>query len=170
VTLDNDGNATAGLFGGPGCAPSTSLITASMDAPPFTTVYTRFTILPSHNTTPGVFALPSREVEDEITSNVATVIQVEFPSVYAEQYVTIHSPELFARCGVDPHIVWIGANFLVAGPKAIVQLDNNGNAFVMALGTSSCASGTSTIIADLSSAPYTTYMTTFTILSPRPTI
>ena len=51
-----------------------------------------------------------------------------------------------------------------------VQLDNDGNAFVVMLGGGSCASGTSEIEASLESAPYTTYTTTFTILPPQPTL
>jgi hypothetical protein len=51
-----------------------------------------------------------------------------------------------------------------------VELDNNGNAFVVALAGASCAAGTSTIEASLVGPPYTTYTNTFTILSPRPTI
>jgi hypothetical protein len=69
-----------------------------------------------------------------------------------------------------PHLAWYGPdeNFLGFGPEARVQLDNNGNAFVVAIGGPSCAAGTSHIFASLESVPYTTLSNTFTILSPRP--
>ena len=42
-----------------------------------------------------------------------------------------------------------------------VKLDNDGNAFVVLIGNSSCAAGTSMIEASLENAPYTTYTTEF---------
>jgi hypothetical protein len=170
VQLDNDGNAIAELWGGPSCAPSTDRISASLNAPPFTTVATSFTMLPPANTKPGVTANPKSIVEDSVYSAAATVIQVEFPSVYAEKFVTIKSDELYTRCANT--LGWVGPDAvpLASGPEATVQLDNNGNAFVVAIAGPSCASGTSTITADLTTVPYTTYVGHFTILSPRPTI
>ena len=53
--------------------------------------------------------------------------------------------------------------------KARSYLDNDGNAFVVVIGNSSCASGTSLIEASLENAPYTTYTTNFTIEPPQPT-
>jgi hypothetical protein len=171
VQLDNDGNAIAVVAGGPSCAPSTDRISASLQAPPFTTVATSFTILPPANTSPGVTANPKSIVEDSVYSAVATVVQVEFPSVYAEKYVTIKSDELYTRC--NNLLSWFGPEEVTFGtntPETTVQLDNNGNAFVVAIGGPSCASGRSTITADLTTVPYTTEVGYFTILSPRPTI
>lgn len=172
VQLDNDGNAIAEVLGGPSCAPATARIFASLNAPPFPTASTTFTVLPPQNTKPGVTATPRREVEDAVFSSVATVIQVEFPSSQAEKFVTIKSDEMAARC---QNLLWDGfvggiPATIVIGPEVTVQLDNNGNAFVVARGEPSCASGTSTITADLTTVPYTTFSTNFTILSPRPTI
>ncbi|HZO71819.1 MAG TPA: hypothetical protein VFB60_06415 [Ktedonobacteraceae bacterium] len=170
LTLDDDGNATAVIFGGPSCAAGASRIFASLNAPPFPTVSTTFTILPPQNTPTGVTANPRREVEDDIFSSVATVVQVEFPSTQAERFVTLKSDELFARCAAS--LVWFGPLGvpIAIGPEAVVQLDNNGNAFAVAVGLLSCASGTSTITADLTTVPYTTLSTNFTVLSPRPTV
>jgi uncharacterized repeat protein (TIGR01451 family) len=174
VTLDNDGNATAVILAGPGCAAGESLVAAHMEQAPFTTVTTAFTVLPPRPTPPGVTASPKEEVENEDTSSVATVVQVEFPPVFAEAYVNINAEQLYARCHVPPHLVWLGAGGqkLGEGVDTItgVQLDNDGNAFVMLLGGGSCASGRSEIEASLESAPYTTYTTTFTILPPQPTL
>ena len=169
VFLDNDGNAEATVWGGPSCAAGTSLICSHLDAPPFTTACANFTIRPPQNTPPGVKAIPSTEVEDATTSSVETVIYVEFPSVNAEQFVKITAQELFARCAGG--ITWIGPDEapLGTGPSVFVQLDDNGNAFVVAEAGPSCASGTSLVEASLTIAPFTTYTTHFTILSPRPT-
>src|SRR5581483_2985354 len=172
VTLDNDGNATAVVFGGSSCAAATAVIFASLNAPPFPTASTTFTILPPQNTKPGVIASPRREVEDAVFSSVATVIQVEFPSTQAERFVTIRSNGLFARCAPSS-LFWFGPEGIPLGTgisSVTVQLDNNGNAFVLVIGALSCASGSSTITADLHTVPYTTFSTTFTIRSPRPTV
>ena len=113
VQLDNDGNAIAAVWGGPSCAPSTDRISASLNAPPFTTVATSFTILPPANTKVGVTANPKSIVEDSVYSAVATVVQVEFPSVYAEKYVTIKSDELNTRC--NDTLSWFGPEGVFQG-------------------------------------------------------
>ena len=125
----------------------------------FTTVRTHFTIRPPQNTSPGVTAHPSTEVEDAVFSSVATVIQVEFPSVQAEKLVNSSSHELFSRCAVAPHITWVGPDQVLLGAgvnNVNVTLDNNGNAFVVVLGGPSCAGGPSTIVAELTTVPFTT--------------
>ena len=173
VTLDNDGNATAVIWGGPGCAAGESLISAHMEQAPYLTVTTPFVVLPPRTSPPGVYALPSEEVENEETSSVATIIHVEFPPVYAEAYVNINAEQLYSRCHIPPKLVWVGAGGqkLEGGSNLNgLQLDNDGNAFVALLGGGSCASGPSEIEASLESAPYTTYTTTFTILPPQPTL
>jgi hypothetical protein len=170
VTLDNDGGAIAAVWGGPSCAPSTNRISASLEVPPFTTVATKFQIDPPRNTKPGITANPATEVEDAVYSSVATVIQVEFPSVQAEKFVNIKSHELFSRCASA--LTWVGPEEVILGvgvDNVTVQLDNNGNAFVVVIAGPSCASGTSTLTADLTTVPYTTFTGAFTILSPRPT-
>jgi hypothetical protein len=125
-------------------------------------------LLPPGNTKTGVTANPKSEVEDNVTSSVATVIRVEFPSVQAEKFVNIKSDELFTRCHGGIH--WWGPleRDFGTGPETTVQLDNNGNAFVVAIAGTSCASGTSTITADLTTVPFTTLIGSFTVLSPRP--
>ena len=174
VTLDNDGNATAVIMGGPGCAAGESLISAHMEQAPFTTVTTAFTVLPPRPTPPGVTASPKEEVENEVTSSVATIVQVEFPPVFAEAYVNINAEQLYSAL---PHARrnWCGSARVAKLGEGVdtingVQLDNDGNAFVVLLGGGSCASGTSLIEASLEDAPYTTYTTTFTILPPQPTL
>lgn len=170
VTLDKDGNATAVVFGGPSCTPTRVRIFARLLVSPSPIVSTTFTILPPQSTKPGMTASPKTEVEDATSLSIATVIRVEFPLSQARQTVAIKPNELFARC--TGNLVWFGpeAVSLSAGDSVTVQLDNNSNAFVVAVGGPSCASGTSTITAELTTAPYTTFSTRFTILLPRPTI
>ena len=169
VTLDNDGEATAVLWGGPSCAAGTSIISAHLDAPPFATVSTTYTILPPGDTRPGVKARPHSQVEDSVNSRAATIVYAEFPSVYAERDITIRSNELNSRC--DGGVTWVGPDirFVRTGPTVTTTLDNNGNAFVVALAGPSCSPGTSSIEASLNVAPFTSYLGSFTILSPRVT-
>jgi len=176
VELDNDGNATAVVFGGPSCAAGESLIAAHLTVAPFTTAVTGFTVLPPRPTTPGVFATPASKIEDETTSSVATIVQVEFPPVFAEEPVNINASQLYARCHLKPKLTWVevgsegpSIRSLESEETTGVQLDNDGNAFIVLLGAKSCAAGTSLIEASLENAPYTTYVTDFTVEPPRPT-
>ncbi len=176
VTLDNDGNATAVVFGGPSCAAGESIIAAHLDVAPFTTAVTGFTVLPPRPTEPGVFATPAKKVEGELNSDVATIVQVEFPPVFAEEPVNINASQLYSRCHMDPKLEFVEVTS--EGPRIRaeeseetlgVQLDNDGNAFLVLIGANSCAAGTSLIEASLENAPYTTYTTEFEVEAPRPT-
>jgi hypothetical protein len=176
VELDNAGNATAVVLGGPSCAAGESLIAAHLTEAPFTTVTTGFTVLPPRPTKEGVFATPSSKVEDENTSSVATILQVEFPPVFAEEPVNINWSQVYARCHNFPFIeFWVVGE---EGPRLYtydseealeLKLDNDGNAFGVLIGNSSCAAGSSLIEASLEHAPYTTYTTEFNVEPPRPT-
>jgi hypothetical protein len=172
VQLDADGNATVALLAGAGCAAGESLITAHMKEKPFETFTTSFTVLPPHDTTPGVFALPSSQVEDNGSSSVVTILEAEFAGA-SEEKIRFGSEELFARCQKPPHLRWVEMNGeeqqSAKSEVKGIELDNNGNAFVLVFGDKSCAEGASLIEADLESKPFTTYTTTFTVESPRPT-
>jgi hypothetical protein len=172
VTLDGAGNAAAVVWGGPSCAPGESLVSAHLEEAPYTTVTTSFTVLPGAESEPGVTATAANFTEDNVTSSVATIVQVEFPSVYAERFVDISAEQLYSRCQIKPHLIWVGPDdkVLAASAEGVtkVKLDNSGNAFVVLLGGASCAAGTSEIEASLEQAPYTTYTTTFTIEPPHP--
>ena len=171
VQVDADGNATVAVLAGPGCSVGESLITAHMEEEPFESFTTSFHVLPPHNTVPGVFALPASQVEDANSSAVATIIETEFAGG-SEKFVHIGSEELFRRCRVAPHLHWVAMNgreLTNVAEVTKVQLDNNGNAFVIAIGDASCAEGPSLIEADLESKPFTTFSTTFTVEAPRPT-
>jgi WD40 repeat protein len=165
--LDDDGNANVVVWGGPSCAATTYTIYASMDSPPRFTASTTFRVRPPQNTPHGVYAVPASQVEDSTYSDIATVIEVEYPAYDAGQTVTVKSDELYYSCAGGTF--WIGPDEESLGTdtdSATVTLDNNGNAFVVFIGHD-CAAGTDTITADLGVAPYTGYSTTFKVLSPR---
>ena len=61
VELDNDGNATAIVIGGPSCAAGESLIAAHLESAPFTTVTTGFTVLPPRPTDSGRVRHPGEQ-------------------------------------------------------------------------------------------------------------
>jgi hypothetical protein len=170
VALDADGNATVAVIAGPECQAGESLITVHQEEEPFETFMRAFTVLPPVNTTPGVKAEPETQVEDALSSSVATIVQAEY-AAGSEKPVRIASEELFRRCRRGPHLLWVRMDrTIVEGPEVRgVELDNNGNAFVLALGEESCAEGTSLIEADLEAKPFTTFTNTFTIEAPRPT-
>lgn len=175
VELDNAGNATAVVLGGPSCAAGQSLVSAHLETAPYTTVTTGFTVLPPKVTESAVTASPESKVEGEEYSDVATIVQVEFPPVFAEEPVDINAAQLYARCKEDYRLDW--AVMSPSGPtvlathseEATVSLDNDGNAFVVLFGNYSCAAGPSLIEASLENAPYTTMTTTFTVEPPRST-
>jgi hypothetical protein len=170
VTLDNNGNATAVVWGGPSCAASKDLITADLNTAPFTTTTAHVEIRPPVTTPTGLHAFPAREVEDSTTSSVAVIFYAEFPSVYSERTVEFSDAQLFDRC--TGGITWVGADEVVlgTGKSVTTTLDNNGNAFVVALAGPSCASGDTLAQADLIGPPYTTLTTNFHVLSPRVTV
>jgi hypothetical protein len=170
VVLDNDGNATAVVWGGPSCAATTDLVTADLTVAPYTTVKTHVTIAPPVTTPTGVYAYPASEVEDSTTSSVAVIFYAEFPSVYAENAVEFSDPQLFDRC--TGGITWVGPDEVVlgTGKSVTTALDDNGNAFVVALAGPSCASGDTLAQADLVGPTYRTLTTNFHVLSPRVTV
>jgi hypothetical protein len=175
VELDDAGNAEVSFQAGPSCAAGEVLISAHLEEPPFTTVTAAYTVLAPRDTKPGVTVLgatnEAHQVEDDFDSSLYAIVEVEFPSVYAEEEVEIAAEQLFARCHIAPKLNWnIPFVGLVPGESVRLHLDNNGNAFVTIFAEESCASGPSLIEASLVKAPYTTYTTEFTVESPHETI
>jgi hypothetical protein len=181
VRLDDDGNATIVVVAGPSCAAGESLISAHLEEAPYTTATTAFTVLPPQVGQLGLRATPATKVEGEIYGDVATIIQLEFPAVFAGEPVSVNASPLYSRCRGAPRLVWLTVSEESAGagsPGAIVAhaeaeegsvtLDDDGNAFVVLLGGASCAAGPSLIEASLEHAPYTTYTTTFSVEAPTP--
>jgi len=174
LTLDADGNATVALIAGPKCQAGESLVSVHQDEGEYNSYTTSFTVLPPNNTPVGVTALPSHQVEDAGSSAIATIIEVEIPGA-AEAPVRVASEELYRRCGISPHLRWLGATQVMTGEVGIgpeylgLRLDNNGNGFLIAIGDSSCVPGTSLIEADMEVKPFATLTTHFTVESPKPT-
>lgn len=185
VVLDNDGNATAFLVGND-CAPGSDVVEADLEVAPFYTALATLDVLPPVVTPLGVTGYPTTsgtittgEVETGDTpasgdSKVYAVFYVESDPVYAEQKVEISSAQLEGRCIGG----WEWGDFTGTGasgkgvnqnPPATGILDDDGNAVFIFLG-SSCATGTSEVIADVLSGSHPTYMTIFTVNPPEPTI
>jgi hypothetical protein len=196
AVLDNDGNATV-VVEGWDCAPGTSVIEADLEVAPFLTALTTLVALPPVVTPEGLTGYPqtagiAQEVETGDTStsgdsNIYAVFYVETNPVYAEQTVEISSSQLEGRCilgwrwepgnptgvgvtgpglGYSGDINGQGVN---NGPRAATILDDDGNATFTFKGTS-CASGPSQVIADVLAGTHQTYVTTFTVDPPAPTI
>jgi hypothetical protein len=170
VVLDDDGNATAVVWGGPSCAATRDLITADLTVAPYTTAKTHVVIEAPVTTPISLHTYPAEEVEDATTSSVATIFYAEFPSVYAESAVQFTDAQLYNRCRGG--ITWVGPDetILGYGKSVTTTLDNNGNAFVVALAGPSCASGKTLGQVDLTVPGYRTLTTNFTVLSPRVTV
>ena len=176
VTLDGDGNAAV-MMNGYECDAGTSLLEADLASTPFYTALTTIDVLPPGRTTLGVAGYPSEEVITGDTtasgeSDLYAVFYVEAPSVYAEQYVEIQSNELVGRCGLGSYWVSNEGSSTTTGtasgssPTWTAQLDDNGNAVFGFFGAS-CASGTSTVLADIEAGLHPSYSTLARILSPR---
>jgi hypothetical protein len=168
VFLDDDGNATAVVWGGPSCAATRDLVTADLIAPPYPTATTHVVVLPPKTTKSALLAYPPKEVEDSITSSVDAIFYAEFPGSLAEQKVEFSDAQLYDMCA--GHIIWVGADEAVLGrdvKSVTTTTDDNGNAFVVALAGPSCAAGVTKAQASIVKAPYKSVHTTFTILTPR---
>jgi hypothetical protein len=169
VVLDDDGNATAVVWGGPSCAATKAWIQATLTTAPYSIAVTRVDIKPPSDTKPGLSIYPSSQVEDSTTSSVATIFYAEYRSSFAEDTVEFSDAQLYDHCG--GHLSWVGPDEvpLGTGKSVTTTLDDNGNAFVVALAGPSCASGPTIGTVDLVGPPYTSHAGIFWVLSPRVT-
>ena len=176
ITLDADGNAVVAVNGRQ-CAAGNRLFEAALAAAPYYSAVSTLDVLASQNAQPGITGYPGDEVITGTTtgsgeSDVYAVFYVGAPSVYAEQYVQIQASGLVDRCGAGSFWVSNEGTSTTTGTVAgssqtwLAQLDDNGNA-VFAFFGASCASGTSTVLADFEAGRHQGYMTLFEILSPR---
>jgi hypothetical protein len=181
--LDNEGNATVWVQG-LNCAPGSSVIEADLTVAPFLTALTTLVASPPVVTPSGVFGYPTTSgtvttgvVETGDTplaqSDVLAVFYVESDPVYAEQTVEISSVQLEDRCAAG--WVWISGNQAAGGSGettatvATAVLDDDGNAVFTFFG-GECAAGPSEVIADVMAGTHPTYVTSFNINPPQPTI
>jgi ribosomal protein L31 len=100
-------------------------------------------------------------------SDVYAVFYVETSPVYAEQPVEISSTELQSRCGTFS--TFGTPTGLINDDGVTTTLDDDGNA-VFYFEDTSCAAGSSVVIADVEAGSHPTYTTTFNIVAPQPTI
>lgn len=168
VVLDDFGNAHAVVWGGPSCQAGDALITAGLTTAPTGTFSTHFRILLPAGTPRSITAAPASEVEDATYSGAVVLFDIEFRQIDAGTKVDVTSAQLSNRCG--GHLKWYGADEarLGSGQSVTTTLDDDGNAFVVALAGPSCASGQRLVTADLEAAPYTTVSTHFAIAKPGP--
>lgn len=186
TTLDNDGNAQFVVWG-TNCAAGGTLVTADLEAGKHPTAMTEFTVTPPKVTEEGVFVFPSvteppseatggANVENDENSSLAAIIYVEYSPEFSEEYVNINDRQLYAKCKYGSKIKWYGPNeelLTEESPEAgieTVQLDDDGNAFVVAIAGESCQAGKTLVEVSLESAPYTTFDTNFSVLPPEPSI
>ncbi len=200
VELDGDGNVNVPLVAGPNCAVGGTVISGHTEPGKGNTTVESFAagfaVEPAKPSTEGVTVMPKEQVEDEASSSVATLIQVEEGSTEAK--VRVAAPELFSRCEVIPDaadgdtnpetkVIWFRPDFAdttfpfsygkeLAGGTAIeptgteaLRTDNDGNAFVIVLGSDSCKPGKSYFEADEEESPFNTEEPSFTIKAPEPT-
>jgi hypothetical protein len=185
LTLDNEGNATVEIVG-EDCAPGPSLIVADLVVAPYYTATTTLQVEPPEVSTPGVTGYPNPEVEtgtdngvgnnDIGNSDVFAVFEVEASPVYAEQQVDIASAQLEASCqggwvwiSPDPTGHSVSGTGINSLAPANALLDDDGNAVFGFYGRS-CAAGPSVVLADVEAGSNPTYLTTYTVSPPAPTI
>jgi hypothetical protein len=170
LKLDVNGNANVGLIAGPHCMVGESLITLDENSAPYETFTTSFQVLPTANTPQGLYVTPSSQVEDQETSSVVTIAQVEMEGA-SEEEVRFGYKQLFDRCAKGDHIELIKLNReeVEETPEALkaFELDNNGNGFVLIEGTESCAEGSSLFEADGEAPPFVTLTGHFKVEAPR---
>lgn len=174
ITLDNDGNATV-VVKGTNCAPGPSVVEADLVVAPFYTALGTLMVNPPVVTPPGVTGYPTTSgtvtTGEVVTGDTAAsgdsdlyaVFYVEANPVFAEQPVEISSAQLEARCIRTS--TWSSAS----GGTNQSTLDDDGNAVFVFFGRS-CAAGSSQVIADVLAGNHPTYVTTFNINPPQPTI
>jgi hypothetical protein len=184
VVLDGDGNATVDLVAGPNCAIGGTVISANTEVGDGNTVVESFSaafaVEEAKPSTEGVTVEPSAQVEDEATSSASTLIQAEFGSTEAK--LRVAAPELDGRCEVGgslflrPNGELVPARELVGGDNKVdptgdeaIATDDDGNAFVIAIGFGSCKPGKSYFQVDEEAGPFNTEEVPFTILAPEAT-
>ena len=177
AVLDDDGNATV-IVDGFDCAPGSSVIEADLEVSPFLTALTTLVTLPPRVTPEGVIPYPQtggllQEIETGDTSssgdsNVYAVFYVETNPVYAEQPVEISDNQLFDSC-ITSSVWYDSFTDYLSGSTPQETLDDDGNAVFVFVG-SSCAAGTTEVIADVLAGSHPTYVTTYTVDPPAPTI
>lgn len=177
--LDDDGNATVALIGGPSCAAEGgALVTVDLGAGTRPTTSTEV-IIESPRTTPeGLSLYPDYggkigpgAIESATDSSLVGLAVIEFPPGYAEEEVSVTDRQLFEKCDLPPKIRWFneGAEKIAEGVEATTRLDDDGNAFVVFEAGESCKAGHTLFEASLEEPPFTTLTADFKVLPPQST-
>ena len=173
VVLDADGNATVNLYG-IDCAPGPSVVEADLVAAPYYTALTILNVLPPNVTPAGVTGYPDQRGGDgqhggeRRLRRLRRVLRGDRPRLRrADGGDRIGAAVQPLPRGHQTRLDLEPGAF--ATSTATATLDDDGNA-VFSFTGSSCAAGTSTVIADVLAGIHSTYVTTYTILAPAPTI
>jgi len=178
IKLDGAGNVEVALVAGPSCASGEVLISAHMEEAPYQTVTTPYTILGPKETKPGLEVKGAtnepKQVEDYNDSSLFAIVQVEYPSVYAEKDVEVSAEQLFSRCAMAPKLVWFTEDAKHHKVEAVasvkLKLDDLGNAFAIVDAEESCApKGESEFESVLLVAPGTRETAQFEVEGPHET-
>lgn len=170
--LDDDGNVTVAIFGGPSCAAEGgALVTVDLEGGATTT--TEITITEPEVTLAGIKLYPEDGgIEDATDSSLVGLAMIAFPPGYAEETVSITDRQLFEKCLFAPKLTWFGPDGTLikeGSPEAAAVLDNDGNAFVVFEAGESCKSGNTLFEVSLEEPPYTTQQANFKVLPPQST-
>src|SRR5579872_6333572 len=184
--LDDDGNATVAVIGGPGCAAEGgALVTVDLVAGTHPTTATEVVILPPGFTPEGVYLYPNYggatgagAIENATDSSLLGLAVIEANPALAEERLSITDRQLYEKCKIGGKLKWFGFKEGSTGIEEVgagveasgIALDNDGNAFVVFEAGESCKSGNSLFEVSLEEAPYTTFPpVNFKVLPPQPT-
>jgi hypothetical protein len=181
VEVDGEGNANLALVAGPNCSIGGTVVAAHTESnKTIVSFSTGFAVEPAKVTAPGATVMPASEVEDEASSSVVTLVQAEMP--LSEEKVRIAAPELASACELAPHILWLRpSGEIVLGKelalgtaiepkgKESLRTDNDGNAFVIAIGAASCQPGMHHFEVDAEEGGFETFEPAFTVMPPQET-
>ncbi len=109
VTLDNDGNATAVIWGGPSCAAGESLISAHMEQAPYLTVTTPFVVQPPRPRRPACTRSPAKRSRTRKPAAWPPSSTSSSRPCSPRHDVNINAEQLYSRCHVPPKLLWVGA-------------------------------------------------------------
>jgi len=176
--LDDAGNATIAMFGGPSCAAEgEALVTVDLESGTHPTTTTAVMIEEPKVTKEGIELFPLHgekeggTIENATDSGVVGLAVIEYSPTLAEEKVSVTDRQLFEKCKFAPKLAWFEENGekINAGLETTTTLDNDGNAFVVFEGGGSCKSGNSLFEASLEEPPFTTLEANYKVLPPQST-
>jgi hypothetical protein len=149
------------------CTPGTDEVEAKLVTAPHRGASTDLVVDPPATSSAGLTVSPDPEVETS-DNDIYAVFSVEAPAD-TPNTVGISSDQLDARCSSWRYEPSSGGAVVVDGESAEAPLDSDGNA-VFVFEADNCVSGSSEVITDLISQPYTTYLAELNTTAEAPTI